>query len=276
MRIFIAFAAILMLSIPAYSYQITTITSPQSNEYGYASYPKISRIENMLFNRSFENEDINNRLNRIEQKMFNRINPNIDLSERVDNIIAQIDPGQLYNIPTEKLNQIENKLFGRAYPNDDTETRVIRMEKEMLGAMQGGDLEERYQTVAEAAKHYNAFPTQQEQQQPYYTQPQYNQNGIASTTQSGMKGVFKNILSSMVGGTLTGYTPPIYNNSYAYNNPYYQTTAYPNGYSTSNNWAQNLFPQNNTGFNNYYQTNRGYSNRNTNYGSNSGVHILYD
>lgn len=275
-RNLILFTAILLLGAPALSYQVTTITPMQPNDYGYNtnSYPKITQVENILFNMSYANEDIYDRLNRIETKMFNHLNSDLSLAERVDNIIGQIDPSQLYNIPIEKLAQIENKLFGRTYPNDDTETRIIRMEKEMLGAMQGGDLDERYQTVADAAKHYNAFPYQE--QQPYQGQQAYNPV-IAQPTLGGLKGVFRNILGAMVGGTLTGYTPPMYNgNPYAYSNPYYQNTAYPNAYSTGNNWMNNMFPQNNTGFNNYYQSNTGYYNKDTNYGTSSGAHVLYD
>lgn len=277
-RIFITFAALLTLNIPTLAYQVTTITPiPQSNAGYYNSYPKITQIENMMFNRGFENEDIYSRLNKIEQKMFNTTNPNASLSERVDNILGKIDPGALYNIPIDKLSQIENKLFARTYSNDDTETRIIRLEKEMLGAMQGGDLEERFQTVAEAAKHYNAFPYQE--QQPYYGQQTYSPNMATAANTGGVKGIFKNILGAMVGGTLTGYTPPIYNNSYAYNNnnPYYQNSVYPNSYSAGNNWGQNYLPQSNSSaFNSYNQSNRGYYNKDTNYGTGTGVHVLYD
>lgn len=271
-----------VLSLSGYSYQVTTITPlPPQDNYGYNSYPKVSQVENILFKQSFDNEDIYYRLNRIEQKMFKKTNTNLSLAERLDYVISRIDPAQMYNIPLDGLAKAEYKIFNRQYPNDDLETRIIRLEKEMLGAMQSGNLDERYEVVASAAKHYNAFPYTDQQpfgQQPYTygnTMANGTSNAVPSST-GGVKGVFQNILGAMIGGTLTGYTPPMYNNPQNYNSSYYQNSNYPNSYYPSNNWSQNLIPQNSAGFNNYMQSNRGYYNSNRDYGSGSGVHVLYD
>lgn len=267
---------LLCTSMSAYAYKVTTISpllptngfGNNYQDYQNDSYPKITQIEGILFNKSFANEDIYNRLNRIETKMFRQTNANMDLAQRVDIIAQSINPSEMYNIPLDNLAKIEYKLFNRSYINDDVETRVIRLEKEMLGAMQQGELDERYQVVASAAKHYNAFPpdnyngdqTYQRIQQPY----------IASNTTGG-KGILHNVLSALAGGAMTGFTPPLTDPYGNYCSSPYMSTPY-----NQNNWMQNLFPEGGAGFVDYNRTNRGYSNNTRNLGSRSSVHVLYD
>lgn len=268
-------------SITTYAYQVTTITPlqppigngnsyPNYQNYQNDSYPKITQIEGVIFNRTFVNDDIYNRLNRIETKMFKRTNPNMDLAQRVDIITQSINPASMSNIPLDSLAKIEYKLFNRSYVNDDVETRVIRLEKEMLGAMQQGELEERYAVIASAAKHYNAFPVDNyngnNQQYQKFQQPY-----IASNNTGGGGGILHNVLSSLIGGTLTGFTPPI-TDSYGG----YCSSPYMNNPYTQNNWSQNLFPGSSAGFNSALQTNTGYSNYSKNYGTGSGAHVIYD
>ena len=72
----------------------------------------------------------------MENKLFRRNFNNMPLASRVDNILANIDPGIIYNISSRELAKLESKVLGRTYMNDDTESRITRLEKEMLGAMQ--------------------------------------------------------------------------------------------------------------------------------------------
>lgn len=241
--------------------------------YQYDSYPKITQIEGIIFNRTYSNEDIYSRLDRIESRIFRRTNPNASLSERVDFISQNINPESMTNIPLDNLAKIEYKLFSRSYVNDDPETRVIRLEKEMLGAMQQGELEERYEVVASAAKHYNAFPTEgYGTTNPYrhqYQQP-YQQPYIASNNVGGTKGILKNVMSALTGGALTGFTPPM-TDQYGYCNSPYMNQSYP-----QNSWLQNIMPNNNSGYNNYMHGNNGYYNDTRNYCTGSGAHVIYD
>lgn len=283
--LFISVALILMnFNFSAYSRTVTTITPlrpPLSNGADYQSYlndsyPKITQVEKAIFNKTFVNEDIYNRLDRIENKMFNQTNPNMDLAQRVDLITQNINPSVMCNIPLDNLSRIEIKLFNRSYVNDDPETRVIRLEKEMLGAMQQGELEERYEVVANAAKHYNAFPVdiynngnkalqskgyQQYPQQPY----------IASSNVGGGTGIIHNVLSALTGGALTGFTPSLTDPYGSYcSSPYMTNNPY------QNNFGQSQFPGSGAGFSNAMKTNTGYSLYNKNYGTGSGVHVIYD
>ncbi|MDD3237561.1 MAG: hypothetical protein PHV37_05630 [Candidatus Gastranaerophilales bacterium] len=244
-------------------------TNDSSNEYiqDNGNYPKIDQIEKALFNTCYANEDIYQRLNRIEFKLYRRADTTSNLSERMDRITSQLDPSIMYNIPTQKLSQIEIKLFGKTYQNEDTESRIIRMEKEMLGAIQDGNLKERYETVATAAKHYNAFP---------YEGNNINTNAYRNNNpyiQTSNKGSFlRNLLSIISPGVITGFTPQLYDDTYGYCSSPYLPQYYGNNYnnSSANFWAGGI-P---AGFSDYTQSNRGYRLYNRNTGTGSGVRIL--
>lgn len=90
--------------------------------------------------------------------MFRRKSQEMPLASRMDNILANVDEGMMYGISSRDIAKLESRVFGRTFPQDDSETRITRLEKEMLGAMQGGNLRQRFQTVKTAAKHYNTYP----------------------------------------------------------------------------------------------------------------------
>lgn len=241
------------LAVPYSAYQ-----EPGVNE----SYPKITQLEFNLFKRTYEKETIYNRLIRIENRIFRRNFNNMPLASRVDNIMANIDPGIMYNISTRELASLEAKVLGRTYPNDDTESRITRLEKEMLGAMQGGNLTQRFNTVKTASKHYNSYPELAQSQgvYPAYkgTSPYYNNTGNWSGTRTnrGVGGLVQNLLGTIFGdfsaGNMTGFTPPIYD-------PYNQYGAFTNP---------------GMGQQNYYMGNHGGYIDNRNIGSGSSVRIL--
>ena len=294
-KIFLIFAFLTANLVPVYAYELVPSYSDNVRDFNYYSanktfptdadttnsYPKVTRIESLLFKQTFVNEDIENRLSRIETKMFRRVNNNMSLSERVDLISNNIDPGLFYDISNDKLSYLENKIFARTYSNDDTETRIIRLEKEMLGAMQEGNLKERYDVVAQAAKHYTTFSSLQQDsyntaQQPYYgnryqNYQQYSSapySTYSSSNKSGLKNTLGNIVSGLLGvGTMTGFTPPIYpgqfNSGYQFYNP-----------NNSNYYD----PYTNQGIqdNRSTLTPYGYQNYNRSYGTGSGVKVLYD
>ena len=125
--------------------QIAPLEIPQEQQPELTeNYPKINTLEINLFKRTFERENIYKRLTRLENRLFKEAYPNMPLASRVENILANVDAGVMYNIPIKELAKLEIKVLGRTYQNDDTESRITRLEKEMLGAMQGGNLTERY------------------------------------------------------------------------------------------------------------------------------------
>lgn len=234
---------LIVLGMPAHAYKVKTFQPLQINplavpynQYQEAaaneSYPKITQIEYALFKRSYEREGIYNRLTRLENRLFRRSFNNLPLASRVDNIANNIDAGIMYNISAKELARIERKVLGRVYTGDDTESRITRLEKEMLGAMQGGNLTRRFETVRTASKHYNSYPeivqsqTTMTPSQAYRAVNPYSGYGQSwNSSGGGIGGFFQNLLGSVMGvgnygmGSLTGYTPPIYDPYSMYTNP---------------------------------------------------------
>ncbi len=254
-------------SAPADAYKVKTfqplainpLALPHSNPAINENYPKITQIEFNLFKRTYEKESIYNRLSRIENKIFRRNFSSLPLSSRVDNILANIDAGVMYNISSKELAKLERKVLGRTYDYDDTESRITRLEKEMLGAMQGGNLTERFNTVKTASKHYNSYPeiVQSQTVYPQYSTPYYPQGSWSGTrVNRGVGGIVSNILGAIFGdfspGTMTGFTPPIYD----------QYSPYA-GFTNPGMGQQNYYMGNHGGY---------YNNRNI--GSGSTVRIL--
>lgn len=242
------FASILITTIagvPAYAYKVKTFQPlrmhplavpynpyqmPGLNE----NYPKVTQIEYALFNRSYEKQNIYNRLSRIERKLFKKTFTRLPLASRLDNITNNMDMGIMYNISSRELSKLEKKVLGRTYEDEDTESRITRMEKEMLGAMQGGNLNKRFETIKTASKHYNSYPEIVQSQTIYpqqyassSTMPYYPPNGYWNNTtrrSSGFGGMLQNLLGTVFNngygtGTITGYTPPIYDPYNRFINP---------------------------------------------------------
>jgi len=162
-----------------------------------------------------------------------------------------------YNFSNKDLTSMEKQIFGRSFPRENPEIRIKRLETNLLGAVQSGNLDNRFQTLLTAAYHYNentampAFSTQQT-------------GGFGNS----IKKVFNTITNS---GYMTGYTPPI--SPYGYNYPYgfpQQNTYYNNWNNTWNNPWSNY----GNGFDRTYRNNYGYSNFHRNIGSGCGISIL--
>lgn len=207
----------------------------------YETYPKITELEGILFRKTYENQNIYNRLNRIENKVFRRTFPNLALADRMDNIMNNVDPGIAYNINPNDLGKIESKILGRTYAGEDIDSRITRLEKEMLGAMQAGNLKQRYEVVRSASRHYNTFPMQQ--QKTVYT-PYYNN----MPRRNFLGTLFDFVAGGFGAGQITGYTPSLYD----------QFNNYANG----------------SGVEDYYMGNRGGYYTNRNMGNGSTVRIL--
>lgn len=256
------------LACPAFAYKVKTfqpLRQPVMNQfYDYnnnvsssESYPKISQLEMATFRRTYERENIYNRLTRLENKLLRRNFSNMPLATRVDNLLANVDPGIMYGISSNEISKLERKILGQTYTYEDTDSRITRLEKEMLGAMQGGNLKQRFATVKTAAKHYNAYPEISRSQTVYspssmYYSPQNSWSGARSSR--GVNGILQNILGAIFGdfsgGNMTGFTPPIYDPY----NPY------------------GLSPGMGTG--DYYVGNHGGYMHNRNIGNTSSVRIL--
>lgn len=227
------------------------------------NYPKITQLEINIFKRTFERESIYKRLSRLEHKIFKNEFPNMPLSSRFENILTNVDAGIMHNISEKELARLEIKILCRTYQNDDTESRITRLEKEMLGAMQSGNLKERFETIKVASKHYNSYPEIVQSQNAYNS---YSMNNKFSPRGFGnfVQNVLGTIFGNMNTGTITGYTPAIYDpyNPYAQTTPYSPMGAYPGFMSPG------------IGQQEYYKSNTKSYLNSRNYGSQSSVRIL--
>ncbi len=218
------------------------------NQMNNADYQKITQIENSLYGKNFAYQDVLIRLSRIEKKIFNKTYLNLSLSQRVDNIVANYNQSVEYpNISKNILTKMEINIFGRNFNTDNSQTRIERLEQQVLGAVQSGDITTRYETLKTLAGNYNSnqySPT-------YYSTP-------LTGTQGGWRGVLGSLGGMLLGGngSMTGFTPPLDS---------YYTTPY-------NNYASLGSPG--YGYYNGYRTNHGYYDRFNNYGSQTGVTIL--
>ena len=262
----------------SFSCAFTIYEPPEVTNNGYTSYPKITQLENIILKKTYENEDIEQRLERLEKKACARTHKGSDLAWRVDNLMGKIDQSELYNIPSKELASIEKKILGKSYKKDNINNRLARLEYKMLGASQSGKIDERYQTILTASNHYMDFGNSISN--PLTT---FTTTSIPST--SGIKTAFKNAFNTIRStGSITGYTPPIspygFNTPYGFNpqfgtfgprNPIYRTpcphhhrphiginnSRYTPHYSST-------YPQHNTGYYNF----------NNNFTTGMGVHIL--
>ncbi len=283
------FLFFLSLSITsAFSYTFTLYEPPDMSHSGRVSYPKITKLESIILNKTFEDEDIEYRLQRLEKKACSRIYSGSDLAWRVDNISKKIDQSELYDIPAKELATLEKKILGKSYKKDNIENRLARLEQKMLGAMQSGKPDERYKTILTASSHYMDFNNP-------ITSPLNSFTTTSTQPTGGIKNVFKNAFHTITNaGSITGFTPQI--SPHGYSTPYgfdhrYGTFGPRNPFFTHNPINNNYCPQSYYNHRNpirnrvspyqgYFPYNRPttsanqFYDYNTNYSSGLGVHIL--
>lgn len=138
---------------------ISNISSAETYNTDSTSYPKITKIENNLYNKSFEQDDIYSRLDRIEMSIFNRTNPQQSLSARVDSIGDKLDLNKYFNLSKNELADIEMEVYSRTFADDDSIKRLERLETKVFGAVQSGDPEKRMKFLAKASKNYYSNST---------------------------------------------------------------------------------------------------------------------
>lgn len=233
---------------PIQNNNLTSAVNPFVNS-GNFDFTAVNKIELTLFGQIFARQSISSRLARIEKSMFNTTYPDASTTQRIDNIISNFNQLNKYpNISKNSLSKIEAKVFNQCYPQNSIERRIERLEQQIFGAVQGGDINARYNAILAASNNCNPNPNS------------YYQNPIVST---GWKGLLGGMTNSLLGGSMTGFTPPInaYGNNYG-NDPY-----------------GNMGPNSGTGIYRGYRSSNGFGGYSVhdnfnNYGSGSGVTIL--
>ncbi len=256
---------------------VTSFPDPFATANNNANYPNITKIEQSLFGHTYENQSISARLSRIEKSLFSKTFQDASAMQRIDNIISNYNQINKYpNISQNALSKLEKQVFNQNFSQNNAQRRIERLEEQLLGAVQSGDMDARFETLKIAAK---AYKNQQKDE-------------FFPNSGSGWQGLG----NSMRGGTLTGFTPsisPFSNNTNRFNNynrfnnnsnvlsqqthtnysnPYMR--AYENPYSSYTSPTSNYYTTGGYGTNQGIRTNHGYYDGFSDFSSGTGVTIL--
>ena len=186
-----------------------------------ASYGKITQVEHEILGQTYESQNINLRLSRLERVLFNKTYPKLHYDQRINNIIVNYRNGTAFS----GLSNLEQKIFGQIYSTDNPDTRISRLESEIMGTIQHGDLLTRYKNLQRVATAYRSNKLSRQ----YGGMP-----AIRSGGWRGLAGSFGNFFNTM-NGYPTGYTPQIYPQQPIPYGPDYQQNYYSNrGYGYNN------------------------------------------
>lgn len=257
-------------SMENYSSNVTSLADPFAAAPSVNSEvsPDLTKIEQTLFGRAFVNQNITVRLSRVEKSLFNTTYPNVAYKQRIDNIVANFNQMSKFpNISKNVLSRMETKVFNQTFPQGSSEKRIERLEQQIFGAVQSGDVSARYQALQIATKNYRNIIN--------------NQNAFVNQRPGGLRSIVGNLGGSLMGGSMTGFTPPI-NPAYAnYPGSYNGCDNYMDNYTSANNGYGNYnsMPRRGSGIYRGYRSNNGmggysYHDSFNDYGTGTGVTIL--
>jgi hypothetical protein len=272
------------------------------------AYPKVTQIEQIVLNKTYENQPIDTRLERLERKIFKRTFSNYSLAQRMDNLTNSVAESSVDPKDKRALIQLETRIFARNYNSDNVKSRIERLERRMFGAAQNGDLTSRIRNLQVAINghrnyaSYNTYTTQQAM--PTYTstylpsffptyRPNYYNYRRPARQNRRPNGYYRysswlkpiRAITSYFKGTLTGYTVPVQSQNTVYPQGYNYDDQYYDDNNNSLNTNQNPYykqPQttrdifSNDGTDEFYYDNGEYYRRNSNTSGGLGVTIIDD
>ena len=99
--------------------------------YTYNNYPMITKIEQNIFQQTFEGEDIYQRLSRLERSLYKKSFDNEALSDRVDRLSAQANISDFPAFLIADIERLERQNLSRTYPEESPESRLERIEYQL-------------------------------------------------------------------------------------------------------------------------------------------------
>ena len=184
-----------------------TVKTLEKNSYNKLNYNKVTQAEKTILGQTYENQHIDVRLNRLERSVFNRTYPNMSYEQRMNNIIVNYKNNNVSNdsAVSKKLGKMEKKVFNRQFANDTAENRISRLEEQIFGTIQSGDINTRYDNVRTAIL-----------SRP---QPTRVKNSLVRT------------IGNFFGGQITGFTPSFDNDPF-FADSFFNQNPYPTNYGT--------------------------------------------
>ncbi|MCD7878484.1 MAG: hypothetical protein LUG16_00960 [Candidatus Gastranaerophilales bacterium] len=156
-----------------------------------------------------------------------------------------------------QLDDIEYSKYGQIYSNDSLSSRLNRLETDLLGMTQSGSIDSRINmlmNMSENAHNPGAIYS-------------YNNYPVKKST---IKSFFDSVSDTFSGGTMTGFTPSLHDNTF------YSGGLYGNGFMDYLNNSSRYCPYGN-GYNSVYNTyQRNYANRFLNNSYNNGISKYYN
>lgn len=217
---------------------------------------RLDELEKATFGKDYRKNDLSLRLKRLEKAMFNKTCPDLNADERIENLYSFYN-NQIKSVAPSVVSDLERAVWGRSYGSESTESRVSKLEEEVFGAIQQGNMSKRLNTLEQAVLTSNNI--KRPVQAPYGTcyggympnQPSYDPNMVSDFNGGNGVGRFFNNLGMIFGGGCpTGWSPQL--------TPYGQS---------------NYALQNDGDFEGYVG-NTGYAYQNTQRGTGTGIQIL--
>ncbi len=106
-------------------------------------YPMVDKMEQQVFNTTYKNENIYNRLNRLEEKVFNKTSSE-DLNLRVDNLASVVIPQKNKNRSDSSRMAYSNPNMNSYYSNDSIESVNAQSMPFQLAALEEDILKSSY------------------------------------------------------------------------------------------------------------------------------------
>lgn len=126
-----------------------------NSEVNYGNYPKITQIEKKMYNKSYENEDIYQRLNRLELSLHKVVSSDADLVTRVDNLSNELQISAMPGYLLKDIGVLEQANFEKIFKNDTPDNRLERLEYHLIGAVQDGNFQDRIFKLKSLNDHNN-------------------------------------------------------------------------------------------------------------------------
>lgn len=137
-------------------FSITLCSASFAEDYdstsSYNNYPMVTKIEQNIFHKSYDNEDIYERLSRLEQSIYHQTYENDALADRVDRLSKHANISDFPAFLVGDIERLERQHLSKTYSNESPEQRLERVEYQLLGATQSGDYEDRIENLKALAQ----------------------------------------------------------------------------------------------------------------------------
>lgn len=204
------------------------------------------------------------------------VRPEAVSQQQQQNTLSDYNDTQKVNIPRNVLSRLETKVLNQTFTQNSPQRRIERLEEQMFGATQSGNLDDRIKALQLASRTYNQNKNEETEG---FSQPQTSTSGFGR----GLLGTLGGF-----GGTMTGFTPTITTPTYStyssglitpytpYNrfNTFNPINRY-NNYNPYNRYRYNRFlPPPPNGLQQGAQNGYGWSQGSQSFGSGTNVTIL--